>query len=384
MMAVMILAAALIVPAALAQTTATPASQISIMSYETDPLVFISGDTGTIKVTIKNTGAQSVDIKRATVYSKDVDVLNSEAYATVGAIGPGVSKDFTFTVRAKKSDAIYYPKFYIEFSNSGSLSYLIPLKVESTPLEVSLVTKPDSFQKDVKDTITISIGNPRENAINGIVVRPESTTASFTQTSRFIGELESDQSSEVSFDVTPAENGEIRFITEYRNGINSHESVLRVPVSLEDGKKNADPVVNNIEVVFEGAGYKISGDVTNAGLENAKSVVVTTAEPAVPTEPNRLYVIGELEPDDFSSFDVTFLADGENTVPLVISYKDEDGNQYSKTVDISLGSNLPGKKTDNTKNSTSSDEGFPIGIAVLVLVIIASVGGAIYYSWKKQ
>jgi len=78
-------------------------------------------------------------------------------------------------------------------------------------------------------------------------------------------------------------------------------------------------------VITEGGHYKVTGDVTNAGLEDAKSVLVTSGSPAVPVDPFRVYVVGSLEPDDFSGFEVTFTAEDADFVPLLIYYKDDDG-----------------------------------------------------------
>ncbi|MBN2734427.1 MAG: hypothetical protein JXQ82_06200 [Methanomicrobiaceae archaeon] len=369
----------LIISAASAATSGTSGSYVSVVSYEVDPGVFMQGDTGTIKVVVTNSGTESVDIRRATMITKDLQPLNDQAYATVGSIGPDVTKEFTFTLKAK-GDGIYYPRFFLDFSSGGSMSYPVMIKVESSPLELSVLEKPDAFQKDVKSTVKLIVGNPRENTVNGVIVRPVSESADFTQTSVFIGELESNANSEVLFYVTPESDGEIKFIAEYRNGINRHETEIIIPLTLGEDKKSANPVVNNLEVTTTAEGFRISGDVTNAGLSNAKSVVVTTGSPAVPTEPNRLYVIGELEPDDFSGFDVDFTAESAETIPLLIQYKDEDGNDYAKTIDVKI-RDSPQLSESPAKNN---DEGLPVVAIILVIAVAAIAGGAIYCSWKKN
>ena len=54
---------------------------------------------------------------------------------------------------------------------------------------------------------------------------------------------------------------------------------------------------------------------TNNGLTDARSVLVTVDSPATPVNPNPVYAIGNLEPDDFSSFEVTYTMKGPGTVP---------------------------------------------------------------------
>lgn len=367
-------------PASAAADSGTAASHISVVSYETDPGVFMPGDIGTVKITVKNTGTSSVDIKRATLITKEFILQNDQTYAIVGSIGPDVTKEFTFTLKAK-GDGIYYPRFYLDFAGGGSLSYPVMVKVQSAPLKLSVINKPDVFQKDVKASIKIVAGNPRENAVSGIIIKPVSDIATFTQTSYFVGELLPNGQSEIIFEAAPESEGEIKFIAEYRNGINSHETEISVPVIFGEDKKSANPVVNNIELTSTMKGYHITGDVTNAGLKNAKSVVVTTDSPAVPIEPNRLYVIGELEPDDFSGFDVDFTADDAESVPLLILYKDEDGNDYTKTIDIKV---RDGPSALKDEKNTAGESGDILFIAVIVIFAAAAAGGAIYYSWKKN
>lgn len=364
-------------------STNTAASYIEIESYDISPSVFMKGDTGTITITIKNIGTESVEITSASLFSKELTLINEESYSSVGTIGPGTSRDFTFTIKTNVADGIYYPRFYLNFGGGGSMGQPIPVKVESTPLEVSIIGIPDEFEKDVKESVTLLIGNPRENTANGVVVKPSGNAATFTKNSHFIGELQPDASQQVEFEVIPSGSGEVIFSVEYRNGINSHttEQVLRY--DLGESKKSAEMVINNIEVSGSGD-YTVTGDVTNAGLKNAKSVIITTSEPAVPTDPNRLYVVGELEPDDFSSFEITFTATGTEEVPLLIMYKDEDGNDYEEKAMVSLGSGYA-QTSDRTSTSATNDGGgFPTGLVILVIIIAAGVGGAILYSWKKQ
>jgi len=355
------------------------ATHISVDSYSVEPKALIQYDTGTISVKITNTGTSPVDIRRVTLFSEDLILINERSYDTVGAIGPSTSREFTFSVKAAAPDGIYYPKFYIDFSAGGSLSYLVPVTVQSTPLEISVVSEPDEYKKDVESTIKLSVGNPRDNTVTGVVVRPVSDSAEFTQNSYFVGELEANKKEEVTFEMIPHSKGEVKFIAEYRNGINTHESVKTIDLTPGTGKKDADPVINNIESGFRDGTQYITGDVTNAGLKIAKSVIVTTKSPAKPTEPNRLYVVGELEPDDFSSFEVTFETDETEEIPIIVEYKDEDGNSYSKEFPVKTNSYT----SSGAKTSSTADEGMPVMIIIMIVVVIAAVAGIIYYTWKK-
>jgi len=90
----------------------------------------------------------------------------------------------------------------------------------------------------------------------------------------------------VTFDVWADRETDLAFNVSYRNGLNTHHSILTVPVTIGGRETAAELVVNNVEVTRNGFLVTISGDVTNAGLEDAKAVKVTVGSPAEPTDPN--------------------------------------------------------------------------------------------------
>ncbi len=363
-------------PVAAQLTPAEEASQLAVTSYTVEPEVFMYGDTGTIKVVVTNTGATPVAVSRVKLYSNDLSVYDDGNYDSVGTIGPGNSLPFTFTVVADTTDGIYYPFFYVDLRDAGSLRYRIPVTVDSTGLTASVTEKPDAFSPDKKEVITILVGNPRENTVNAVEVVPVKDGFSTVQTASFIGTLIPDQSAEVTFEATPTEETVMTFAVRYRNGINDHETIVEVPVVFGEDKKRAEIVLNNIAVESTGTSYIVTGDVTNAGLEDAKSVVVTVAMPGIPVDPYRSYVVGALEPDDFAGFEVTFDAKPGEEVPLVAIYKDVDGNLYEDEIIMTTADQVP----DSRPGSGSE---MPLLWIGLVIVAIAVVGGIIFYSWKK-
>jgi hypothetical protein len=111
--------------------------------------------------------------------------------------------------------------------------------------------------------------------------------------------------------------------------------------------------------------------VTNAGMENAVSVVVTTTGNATPIYPYKNYVVGTLKPDDFSSFELTFDSN-LMSIPIEITFKDDDGNQYNRTTDLDL--------THATKLDSNNDE----SLILLVLFILICLGGVGVYVYRKR
>jgi len=136
----------LLLAASVAATTAEEAaSYVGVTSISLEPEVFMQDDSGTIVVEIKNSGSNPVSIARAEILSNEIQVLNYQTYDKVGAIGPSNTMKFTFHVQAKVDEGVYFPMFYLDFTNAGSLRYPIAMKVESTPVSISVVDAPASF-----------------------------------------------------------------------------------------------------------------------------------------------------------------------------------------------------------------------------------------------
>lgn len=372
------------------------ASYVAVTKLTVNPESFMPEDTGTITVEISNSGSVPVAIYRAEILSAEVKVLNYQTYDSVGAIGPGNTMQFTFNIKPTAGDGMYFPMFYLDFTDAGSLRYPVPLKVKSTPITVNIVDAPDSFSAGTKDKVTISVSNPRDNPVNSVTVTPSGKGITLTQSSIFLGTLAADETKTATFEVIATEETDLAFDVSYRNGLNVHHVLLTLPVTIGARNTAAEMVVNNVEVSQIGNTVTISGDVTNAGLQDAKAVKVTVGNPAKPVNPNPVYVLGALEPDDFSSFEVTCSVQEASMVPLIIQYRDPDGKVFEKRVEVSLrGSNPPAQGS-----TASAQQGFPSGstrrpggmfgfgsgisqipVVEIVLIIVACVIVAV--AWRK-
>ncbi|HON40841.1 MAG TPA: hypothetical protein PK196_05170 [Methanoculleus sp.] len=362
---------------ALASPAAAATADIAVVSSSLDPPVMISGDTGTLTIVVQNNGADPVAIQSARLYGKGV-VPTTDPYLAVGEIGGGNTRSFTFTVRADAGEGTFYPTFVLDFRDGGSLRYPVLIQVEDTPLSISMVKKPDAFSEGRTAGITLMVGNPRPNAVSGVQVVPEGAGFSVTPSSGFVGGLEPDASGTVTFNLTPETETDVTFRVVWRNGINTHTTDLVLPVTFGEDKKRANPVITNVEVTPISGGYRIVGDVMNAGLESARSVMIAPASPAIPIDPFRVYVVGTLDSDDISSFEVTLRVDAAvEDVPLIVEYRDDDGNLYTSTRTVGLG----GGTVAPVKEQESG--GFPVLGALVVLLIALGVAGAIYHSWKR-
>jgi hypothetical protein len=394
---ILLLAISCIAATVLAATSAEDAaSYVSVNKVTVEPATFMPDDAGTITVDISNGGTAPVAIYRAEILSQDIKVLNYQTYDSVGAIGPGTTMQFTFRIKPEVEDGMYFPMFYLDFTDAGSLRYPVPLEVDSTPVTVSVVSAPASFSSGTKEQVVLSVSNPRNNAVNSVTAIPGGDGIRSTQSSVFIGTLEPDEEKKATFEITAERDTTMAFDVSYRNGNNLHHLVLEMPVTVGEGGTAAEMVVNNVEVVQAGSTFTLSGDVTNAGLRDAKSVKVTVDSPAVPVDPNPVYVIGALEPDDFSSFEVTCTVRDVSSIPLIIQYRDKDGKVFEDRVNISIRSTavpasgeasgasqgLPSGKTRRPGGMLGFGNGISkIPVTEILIVIAACIAVAV--AWRK-
>lgn len=357
-----------------AATPEEDAAQVMVTGAVIDPPVLMPGDVATVTVTVKNTAQVSVPVRNAKMYTEGNILVLENPYQTYGAIGAGNEASFTFTVQATGGPGTYYPPFVLDFTNAGSLRYPVPVKVEATEPKIAIADIPDTFTAGKKELIRVTVSNPRSGEINGVSVRPSGEGMESVPTSIFIGALAPDAVAEATFNITPGRETTLTVTVTYRNGRNQKTTETSIPIVFSENKKGARIVVSGVEVTPENDYYRVRGDVTNAGLEVAKAVVVTVGAPGVPVDPDRVYPVASLDPDDLSNFELTFRAENATEVPLVIEYRDSDGNLYMTRTDISVeGSPLPGQEETT----------FPLTTVALLIAVAGIVGIVVVYSWRK-
>ena len=356
-------------------TQAPAYTQVTVTGVTLDPGTFAPGDIGTINIEVTNTGTQSVTIHRATMYDSDIELLTTSTYDSVGALGAGNKMNFQFTVRADVPEGIYYPVFSLEFQDVGSLRYPVKLEVRDSPVVLSVQDKPDTFVQGQKSVVTLLLSNLRTNTVKNVLIHPSGKNVDIIPEDIVIDHLDPGQTENLNFNLTPSAPTSVDFVASYLNGPNTHNVTLTLPIVFAVDKTQADPVISNIVVAAESGTIKITGDVTNSGLQDANSVTITAGAPAVPVDPYKIYAVGLLKPDDFSSWEITVSSDSPDQVPVIASFKDQDGNVYTRSViaDIS-----------QAKNPKSSNTGSLVAWAVVGVIAIA-VGLVIGYQyWKAR
>ncbi|HVN65098.1 MAG TPA: hypothetical protein VMT31_00610 [Methanomicrobiales archaeon] len=349
-------------------------SDVTVSGIRISPAVLMRGDTATVTITAENQGGTSVAVRRAYLLGEPnyIRALN-DPYPTVGDIGAGHTRDFSFLIRADGPDGTYYPTFVLDFRDANSLIVPFPVEVKSTELALSVLSRPDRFSRGRRDTVTILIGNPRTNDVTGVNLLMAGEGLDLTPASYFIGTLKPDATSTVSFNITPQEAGNLSITASYQNGANSHALTIFLPVALDDDLKRASLVASNLVVTREGGTWHLTGDVSNAGLEVANAVTVTAGGTAVPVDPFRSYVVGSLNPDDFASFEISFTAGNADSILLLLQFKDREGRVFSSQTEVLL--------TAASSPVQAAPSLPPLYLLGAVVIIVA---GIILWSWKRK
>jgi hypothetical protein len=361
-----------------AQVEEEQKSSIMIIGYHVSPEVLMPNDVGTVTVTVKNMEVlNSVKIQEASLLARDIKVL-SKPYVNIGRLGPGGSMNLSFTIKAGYTEGIYYPKLVVDAENAENVRYQFPVKVDSTPLALGVTDIPEEIVQGEEAKIELVVGNSRQNTVTGVKI----TTAEggMVPSEAFMGALAPDESKVAAFSFTPETTGvhALNFTLAFRNGDNLHSSTLNVPLTVTESKKSAELILTGIEVEsMSGLDvYKITGDINNAGLEEARSVVmkVGDAEGVEALHPYKAYFVGLLSPDDFSSFELDVkVSENVTSVPLLIEYKDEDGYLFSMTEYISI---------EHSPIESSGE--LPVSMILVLVVVVILIVGVVAYSWKKR
>lgn len=365
-----------IVSADLDQSQSPITGKVFVSGVTFDPEIFFTGDSGTATYVVTNSNTNtSVMLNRGT-FSNDAFRLMSGTYDYSNTLGPLQTRPFAFSITTDAPDGDYYPTFSLSFFDS-SLFHKSLLQVDNTPVELTAVDKTDAYTPGKKKTVYMQVSNPRKNLVKNVILKLSGDGVEFAPSQVFVGNLKPGEKIPVNFSVTPGKASPLHLALNYDNGDNTHTISMDLPVQFGTDKKAANPVMSNVLVKNDAGTWHVTGDVNNAGLETANTVMVTSLAPAVPQDPYKVYVVGALKPDDFGSFEVTCTADKLETIPVKLSYKDADGNVYDTIQDVKISA--------SGTTSQSASTGPPvIPIAAGIAILLIFIGGWAYYLRRKK
>ncbi|MEI7857301.1 MAG: hypothetical protein WCH85_07345 [Methanomicrobiales archaeon] len=224
----------------------------------------------------------------------------------------------------------------------------------------SISDAPSVYPPEIEKTVNLSIINPRAGKIDNIFVTASGPGIKISPSEKYVSTLDAQSSTVVPFTVTPSQATNLTFHISYQSGDVDHTTDVVLPINIGNDKTAALPVVNNVVLTTKSSYYDLTGDITNTGITAAKGLTVTVGSPAAATGTYAEYAIGSLASDDSGSFEVTFTSLDLTSVPLVMLWKDAEGNDYSVTKMLNLGS-ASGSSGNSSASKTSGSTGLNAG-----------------------
>jgi hypothetical protein len=306
-------------------------------------------------VTLTNAGTSAIGLSNPSILSNKVHVLEEEDWGTTTYIGAGETVTYSFEVSVDPPDGTTYALFTVGTVGGNPIHYPIPVMVSSMPLKAVITDQPTSFTLSTPANVTLSLENCRDAGVSNILVTAEGTGVDVSPQQALIGSLDGSNSSDVDFVVIPHQETNVTFFITYQNGDNDHNVNVTLPIVLGDDKTAAVPILNDVVLTTSGSNYDITGDITNAGISDAEGVLVSVGSPAQGAGLYPVYAIGSIASDDSGTFEVTFTSSDLSAVPVIISWKDAEGDDFSltKTLDLSSSSGS-GNATGSSPRTASS------------------------------
>jgi len=245
-----------------------PVPALTVTGYELSPEVFLPGDVGILKVTLKNTQEEpiekSVELEEPGEKSKTVvetettftmDAFISEAYiverdfkvfnrhTSVGFVGPGDEIELAFKIKAPQSPGIYMLKFIADVEDAHGnickgIRYYIPVTVSH-----SLRIYPHNVSEGGVELAVVNEGSGGVQAVFVEVSRENGVEIDECSKIAYIGDMDAGEMKTVSFKINEkgGGNGEVCFVARFKNGINEHRTgEVCVNVRSESKGENAE------------------------------------------------------------------------------------------------------------------------------------------------
>jgi hypothetical protein len=399
-LAIIIIAFALLVVTA-PQVHADNVPTVTITDYKVNPSVLMPDSRGTITIIVKNTAASAslseksgqlssdtyavvkttdinVNIENVHLEGNGIKVL-SNAFDRVGAIGPGQSLPFTFSIEAPSSTGMYYPEVWIDTTGGQSTKYPIPVNVNTAlgiqKKAILIVDSAPTGSQNPGDEIpvTVTIFNSGQMLADDVTLKIEnvsSTVAPKNTDLYHIGAIPAGTKQSLSLVMlsdkkTPAGLVRIPVTVKY----NSIDGVPQTQLTGIDvmfkGKAELGfvSVDTNPARLTEGTPFDLTIRIENTGTGEAKQVSATVD---LPVEGKKEAFIGKIKPGNDAPAIFLLEGAGSGTLPynLTIQYTDDMGDH---TMTRPMNMRVP--PTDKSGN------------LILGLIVLGVLGFLAYRYW---
>jgi len=325
-----------------------------------DPGVLYPYEQGTISITLANSGTDPIGLSNPNIFSESVDVTGKDTWKAMSYIASGSTITYSFLITAEPPEGSHFGVFSVETKDGNLFHYPLLITVDSTDIIATISDAPNVFPLAIEKTVNLSIINPRDGVIDNIHITATGSGIKVSPSDKYVSSLAAQSSVEVPFTVTPSQDTDLTFHISFQSGDIDHSTDVVLPVIIGNDKTAAVPIVNNVVLTSKGSYYDMTGDITNTGITAAKGLTVTVGSPAQGTGTYAEYAIGSLASDDSGSFEVTFTCSDLSAVPLVVLWKDAEGNDYSLTKKLNLGS-ASGTGSNSSSSQTSGSTGMRAG-----------------------
>lgn len=349
---------------------------MTVTNYVCNPAVLMPGDTGTIAITLVNSGSSTASINKAVIHdSEGIEMTMTNYYNDFGGVAPGNSITIVMPIKAGYQTGTFYPVFYVDF-NRG-MTYLkqpLAVTIDNAGLDIIMTNVPDQLPTTGSEYVTLTLANRMNSELSSVSVTAEGEGVSTKEGSVFVGTIAPGASQPASLTIKTNNAKEVKLVVSYSNGNNKHTKTVTIPAGAEVTKSSNLPelVFANIRVI-EGDDYNtLKADINNMGFTTANSVRITTLEGSdIGTYP--VYPIGNLDADDLAGFEITFDKNIKGDLTLVITYKNDSGEFTTEYYTVNVANHIQKEKTDYTGV-----------IVVIVLVVIAAAIVAFVVIRKKK
>ena len=374
---------------------------VTITDYKVNPSVLMPDSIGTITITVKNTASSAslseksgqlspdsyalvrttdvgVNIEKVRLEGNGIKVL-SDNFDRIGAIGPGQSLQFTFSIQAPQASGIYYPQVCIDTTGGTSMKYPVPVNVntalgiQKTAILIMDSTLTGSQNPGEEIPVRVTVTNAGEMLADDVTLRIENVSATVAPKGSdlyHLGTIPAGGQKTVDLVLisdkkTPSGLARIPATLRY----NAMDGTVTTQLSSIDilfkGKAELGFVTvdTNPPRLNEGTPFDLTIRVENTGTGEAKQVSATID---LPVEGKKEAFIGKIKPGNDAP--VIFLLEGakpgNHPYTLTITYTDDMG-EHTMTREM----NLRVVPTDMT------------GTIITLLIILLIIGFVGYRYW---
>ncbi|CAB3288030.1 conserved protein of unknown function [Methanocaldococcus lauensis] len=352
--------------------------------------------TNKVLILLTNKGTGTAENIKITFQNSNNLVILGDNTFTITSLSPKITTYIPLTIFAKK-EGVYYINYKISYENPYNL---LELTQKSETIDEDSKTETLTYQnKNIVENlgsltfnvfpnklISININNPiiTVGKINNLTISIKNNykdSLFIVQISKyFIGNnqktvfIKKGEIKNTSFQIKVDKEGitSIPVVIYFDN--NQIEKNLTINVI---GK--ADLVLSGINIESSFNEVKITGDIDNIGTGKAKSVLISIEKTKniIPKKPYENYFVGTLNPDDYGSFELHCVINGNvSEIPIKITYRDENNNLITihKTIKIN-------KEVISLKNENSEEINYLVmGIGIIFVIGVVYL---IYRGFKK-